>query len=167
MNAKPKATRRFDSRLIRKSRNQPRLQRTAWGFVTLAFWGFYFYLWAPLVTAISWLLGGHLAFLQLYEYKQSIDPFLVIALPIILVCTAVLLIAWAEYNRFRFAGKERRNPRQDVTREEMARDLGATPALAAELLTGKAVTLHMDDHARPVGLSHQGLAGAEPVARLA
>ncbi|RRU23535.1 poly-beta-1,6-N-acetyl-D-glucosamine biosynthesis protein PgaD [Stenotrophomonas sp. 278] len=167
MNTTPKSSRRFDSRLIRKSRNQPRLQRTAWGFVTLAFWGFYFYLWAPLVTAISWLLGGHLAWLQLYEYKQSIDPFLVIALPIMLVCSAVLLIAWAEYNRFRFAGKERRNPRQDVTREEMARELGASPALAAELLSGKAFTLHMDDHARPVGLSHQGLDGAEPVARLA
>ena len=167
MNTTPKSSRRFDSRLIRKSRNQPRLQRTAWGFVTLAFWGFYFYLWAPLVTAISWLLGGHLAWLQLYEYKQSIDPFLVIALPIMLVCSAVLLIAWAEYNRFRFAGKERRNPRQDVTREEMARDLGATPALAAELLAGKAVTLHMDDHARPVGLSQQALAEPEPVARLA
>lgn len=167
MNTTPKSSRRFDSRLIRKSRNQPRLQRTAWGFVTLAFWGFYFYLWAPLVTAISWLLGGHLAWLQLYEYKQSIDPFLVIALPIMLVCSAVLLIVWAEYNRFRFAGKERRNPRQDVTREEMARELGASPALAAELLSGKAVTLHMDDHARPVGLSHQGLDGAEPVARLA
>lgn len=166
MNAQ-RPSNRFDSRMIRKPHRQPRFQRTAWGFVTLAFWGFYFYLWAPLVTAISWLLGGHLAWLQLYEYKQSIDPFLVIALPIMLVCSAVLLIAWAEYNRFRFAGKERRNPRQDVTREEMARELGASPALAAELLSGKAVTLHMDDHARPVGLSHQGLDGAEPVARLA
>ncbi len=159
MNANaPKSNRRFDSRLIRKSRNQPRLQRTAWGFVTLAFWGFYFYLWAPLLTAISWLFGAKLAWLQLYEYKQSIDPFLVIALPVMLVCTAVLLIAWAEYNRFRFAGKERRNPRVDVTRDEMARDLGASPTLAAELLGGKSVTLHMDDLARPVGLSHQTLA---------
>jgi hypothetical protein len=38
---------RFDSRMIRKPHRQPRFQRTAWGFVTLAFWGFYFYLWAP------------------------------------------------------------------------------------------------------------------------
>ncbi|MGH8088817.1 MAG: poly-beta-1,6-N-acetyl-D-glucosamine biosynthesis protein PgaD, partial [Stenotrophomonas sp.] len=72
MNA-TKPTRRYDSRLIRKSRQQPRLQRTAWGFVTIAFWGFYFYLWAPLVTALSWFFGGKLAFLQLYEYKQSVD----------------------------------------------------------------------------------------------
>ena len=49
---------RFDSRMIRKPHRQPRFQRTAWGFVTLAFWGFYFYLWAPLVTLLSWLIGG-------------------------------------------------------------------------------------------------------------
>ncbi|WP_353101811.1 poly-beta-1,6-N-acetyl-D-glucosamine biosynthesis protein PgaD, partial [Stenotrophomonas lactitubi] len=47
--AASKPSNRFDSRLIQKPRQQPRLQRTAWGFVTLAFWGFYFYLWAPLV----------------------------------------------------------------------------------------------------------------------
>lgn len=155
-----KSNRRFDSRLIQKPLKQPRLQRTAWGFVTLAFWGFYFYLWAPLVTLISWLLGGRLAWLQLYEYKQTIDPFIVIALPVMLVCTAVLLIAWAEYNRMRFAGKERRAPHTDTSREEIARDLGASPALAAQLASGKAVTLHMDDNARPVGLSNQVLAAS-------
>jgi biofilm PGA synthesis protein PgaD len=156
MNA-AKPNRRYDSRLIRKTRQQPRLQRTAWGFVTIAFWGFYFYLWAPLITALSWLLGGRLAFLQLYEYKQKVDPFLVIALPVMLVCCSVLLIAWAEYNRMRFAGKERRTPRVDVSLEEIAHNLGASPALAAQLAAGKAVTLHMDDHARPVGLTEQKL----------
>lgn len=156
MNA-AKPNRRYDSRLIRKSRQQPRLQRTAWGFVTIAFWGFYFYLWAPLLTALSWLLGGRLAFLQLYEYKQKVDPFLVIALPVMLVCCSVLLIAWAEYNRMRFAGKERRTPRVDVSLEEIAHHLGATPTLAAQLSAGKSVTLHMDDMARPVGLTEQRL----------
>lgn len=154
-----KSTRRFDSRLIQKPRQQPRLQRTAWGFVTIAFWAFYFYLWAPLVTLVSWLLGGRLAWLQLYEYKQTVDPFVVIALPVMLVCCAVLLIAWAEYNRLRFTGKERRSPHEDVPHAEIARDLGASPALAAQLAEGKSVTLHMDDHARPVGITQQVLAG--------
>jgi biofilm PGA synthesis protein PgaD len=156
MNA-TKPTRRYDSRLIRKSRQQPRLQRTAWGFVTIAFWAFYFYLWAPLVTAVSWLLGGEMAFVQLYEYKQSVDPFIVIALPVMLVCCSALLIAWAEYNRLRFAGKDRRNPRVEVSLEEIAHNLGASPVLAAQLTHGKAVTLHMDDQARPVGLTEQTL----------
>ncbi|MGE6332124.1 poly-beta-1,6-N-acetyl-D-glucosamine biosynthesis protein PgaD [Stenotrophomonas sp. NPDC077659] len=148
---------RFDSRLIQKSRQQPRLQRTAWGFVTLAFWGFYFYLWAPLVTLVSWLLGGHLAYVQLYQRKQHVDPFVVIALPVILVACALLLIAWAEYNRFRFAGKERREPREDSSRHDIAHALGASDALAEQLMYAKAVTLHMDDNARPLGLTRQPL----------
>ncbi|WP_303636108.1 MULTISPECIES: poly-beta-1,6-N-acetyl-D-glucosamine biosynthesis protein PgaD [Stenotrophomonas] len=148
---------RFDSRLIQKPRKQPRLQRTAWGFVTLAFWGFYFYLWAPLVTLISWLLGGHLAWLQLYEHKQHLDPFVIIALPVILACCALLLIAWAEYNRLRFAGRERRCPREDATRAEIAQSLGASDHLAEDLFNAKAVTLHMDEHARPVGMTAQAL----------
>jgi len=152
-----KSTRRFDSRLIQKPRQQPRLQRTAWGFVTIAFWAFYFYLWAPLVTLISWLLGGRMAWAQLYEQKQTVDPFVVIALPVMLVCCSVLLIAWAEYNRMRFAGKDRRNARADVSLEEIAHNLGASPALAAQLSAGKSVTLHMDDMARPVGLTEQRL----------
>ena len=152
-----KPSNRFDSRLIQKPRQQPRLQRTAWGFVTLAFWGFYFYLWAPLVTLISWLLGGQMAFVQLYQHKQHLDPFVMIALPIILVCCALLLIAWAEYNRYRFAGKERRAPRVDSSRAEIAHSLGASDALADLLVNAKAVTLHMDDNARPVGLTRQPL----------
>lgn len=152
-----RAPRRFDSRLIQKPRQQPRLQRTAWGFVTIAFWAFYFYLWAPLVTLVSWLLGGRLAWLQLYEYKQSVDPFVVIALPVMLVCCSLLLIGWAEYNRLRFSGHDRREAHPDTTREEIAEDLGATPDVAALLATGKAVTLHMDDAARPVRVTMQVL----------
>jgi len=152
-----KSSNRFDSRLIQKSRQQPRLQRTAWGFVTLAFWGFYFYLWAPLVTLVSWLLGGHLAYVQLYQRKQHVDPFVMIALPVILVCCSLLLIAWAEYNRYRFGGKERRAPREDSSRADIAHALGATDALAEQLMNAKAVTLHMDDNARPVGMTRQPL----------
>lgn len=155
-----KSTRRFDSRLIQKPRRQPRLQRTAWGFVTIAFWAFYFYLWAPLVTLISWLLGGQMAWAQLYEQKQTIDPFVVIALPVMLLCCAALLIAWAEYNRMRFTGKERRLPHDDVTRAEIAHDLGASVAVAASLADGKSVTLHMDEDARPVRVTAGALAVA-------
>lgn len=152
-----KPSRRFDSRLIQKPRQQPRLQRTAWGFVTIAFWAFYFYLWAPVLTLLSWLIGGRLAWLQLYERKQQLDPFLIIALPVMLVGCAALLILWAEYNRYRFAGKERRAPRVDVALPEIAHNLGASEALALQLSSAKAVTLHMDDLARPVGLTEQNL----------
>ena len=80
-----------------------------------------------------------------------------IALPVILVCCSLLLIAWAEYNRYRFGGKERRAPREDSSREDIAHALVASDALAAQLMNAKAVTLHMDDNARPVGMTRPPL----------
>ena len=41
----------------------------------------------------------------------------------------------------------------------MAHDLGASAGVAALLADGKAVTLHMDDHARPVRVTAQVLTG--------
>ncbi|MFS2043989.1 poly-beta-1,6-N-acetyl-D-glucosamine biosynthesis protein PgaD, partial [Stenotrophomonas geniculata] len=109
MNAQ-RPSNRFDSRMIRKPHRQPRFQRTAWGFVTLAFWGFYFYLWAPLVTLLSWLIGGQMAWQQLYERKNQFDPYVLVALPLMLLCASVLLIGWAEYNRARIRRPPPRQP---------------------------------------------------------
>jgi len=94
---------------------------------------------------------------QLYQHSQHVDPFVMIALPVILVCCSLLLIAWAEYNRYRFGGRERRAPREDSSHEDIAHALGATDALAEQLMNAKAVTLHMDDNARPVGMTRQPL----------
>ena len=105
---------------IRKPHRQPRFQHTAWGFVTLAFWGFYFYLWAPLVTLLSWLIGGQLAWQQLYERQNQLDPYVLVALPLMLLCASVLLIGWAEYNRVRFQGRENRRAPALVERSEVA-----------------------------------------------
>lgn len=156
MNAK-RPSNRFDSRMIRRPHRQPRFQRTAWGFVTLAFWGFYFYLWAPLVTLFSWLIGGQMAWQQLYERQNQFDPFVLVALPLLLLGSAVLLIAWAEYNRARFRGHDRRLPRPRASLQEVAADLGASAGLAERLAGCKAVTLHMDDLARPVGVRREVL----------
>ena len=155
MNASSSRNGKFDSSLIRKPRQQPRLQRTLWGGVNLVFWAFLFYLWAPLLTLLSWLVGAHLAWQQLYEYQDEVDPFLLLAVPLILVCCSVLMIAWAEYNRMRFAGKERRSPIDPITVDQVALDLGATPELARELLGSKSMILHMDDSARPIGFTRQ------------
>lgn len=105
----------------------------------------------PGVLAFGW----QQAWLQLYERKQHLDPFVIIALPVILAGCALLLIAWAEYNRYRFAGRERRNPREDASRSEIARSLGASDQLAEQMFNAKAITLHMDEHARPLGMTAQ------------
>ncbi|WP_024888759.1 poly-beta-1,6-N-acetyl-D-glucosamine biosynthesis protein PgaD [Luteimonas huabeiensis] len=141
---------RYDSRLIHKPERQQIAHRTLWGVVTLAFWGFYLYLWVPLLTLLSWLFGARLAWLQLYRQEQQVDTFVLVALPLICAACAIALIAWAEYNRFRFADKERRAPQAAATLDEVAQGLGVDVELARRLSRARIATLAMDDRARPV-----------------
>ncbi|WP_149193348.1 poly-beta-1,6-N-acetyl-D-glucosamine biosynthesis protein PgaD [Luteimonas suaedae] len=147
---------KYDSRLIRRPHAQPRLRRTAWGFLTAAFWLFYLYLWAPLVTFVLWALGINTALHELYLRESHIDPFLLFVLPLVALACAALLIAWAEYNRFRFRGKDRRSAQSDVPRGEVAAALGADAATEGALCQIKVATLHMDDNARPLSLTPLG-----------
>lgn len=144
---------KFDSRLIRKPKQQPRLQRAAWGFVTLGFWMVYAYLWTPLATLVLWLLGVRTAFFQLYVREHTIEPFLLLTLPVLAFACALLLIAWAEYNRFRFGRTDRRSQPRSATLPEVADALGAPPAVARALATGKVIVLHMGEDASPQGFS--------------
>ncbi|WP_269790817.1 poly-beta-1,6-N-acetyl-D-glucosamine biosynthesis protein PgaD [Stenotrophomonas sp. Iso1] len=159
------ANARFDSSLIRKPRQQPRLHRTLWGAVNVAFWAFLMALCIPLLTLLSWLFGIRLAWRQLYEYQDQVDPFLLMAAPVILLCCALGLIGWAEYNRLRFSGSERRSAIAPIDIQQIARDLGASDALAKGLAGSKSVVLHMDEQARPVGFTRQQSMPKEDVAR--
>ncbi|KAF1719176.1 poly-beta-1,6-N-acetyl-D-glucosamine biosynthesis protein PgaD [Pseudoxanthomonas wuyuanensis] len=151
---------KYDSQLISKPYAQPRLQRTAWGFVTLGFWALYFYLWSPLATLVLWLLGIRTAFFELYTRQHQVEPFLLISLPIIAVLCALLLIGWAEYNRHRFGKSDRRGAQANVSLEEVAAGLGAAPAVAASLRDAKVTVLHMDDRAQPSAMTPSALAMA-------
>lgn len=148
---------KYDSRLIRKPYAQPRLKRAAWGFVTAAFWGLYIYLWLPLVTLILWLLGVRTAFFELYTRQHQVEPFLIIAIPAMAALCALVLIGWAEYNRWRFARQDRRSPQEDVGMDEVARCLGADQRLAQQLGQSKVTLLHMNEQAIPESMSTPAL----------
>jgi biofilm PGA synthesis protein PgaD len=148
---------KYDSRLIRKPYAQPRLKRAAWGFVTAAFWGLYIYLWLPLVTLILWLLGVRTAFFELYTRQHQVEPFLIVAIPVMAAICALALVGWAEYNRWRFASRDRRSPQEDVGVDEVAARLGASLALANQLGQSKVTLLHMNDRAIPVSMNRPAL----------
>lgn len=156
---------RFDSRLIQKRRAQPRLRRTAWGFVTAVFWGMYVYLWMPVITLVLWLLGIRNAYFELYLREHRVEPFLLIALPSMAVCATALLIVWAEYNRWRFAGKDRRGAPASASLDEIALALGANAELGAAINAGRVMVLNMDGHAVPRAVRNVALPGvsAAPV----
>lgn len=145
---------KYDSRLIRTPQAQAPLRRTVWGMVTAACWGFYVYLLMPLLTLLLWLCGIRIVRFELYQREHAVEPFLMMILPALALACALLLVTWAEYNRWRFAGrKERRSNQADAGRLEIALGLGASASLARSLAAAKSVILHMDDDARPQSLT--------------
>mgnify|MGYP002716990029 CR=1 FL=1 len=127
-------------------------RRAAMGAMTAAAWAVYAWLWAPLVTAIAWLVGVRAAWFQLYMRQSEIDFFVLASLPVIALVCGALLIGWAEYNRTRFAGADRRRRRADIDGDAVRVALGATQALAAKLRDGRIVQVSLDDDARPVAI---------------
>ena len=144
---------KFDSKVIYKPRSQPALQRGFFSVVTFAFWVAYAYLWLPLLTLFLWLLGVRTAVFELYLREHQVEPFLLISLPMLALASAVILIAWAEYNRWRFRDKDRRGAHANVGRQEIADAFGSSLEVAQSLSTSKVAVLRMDDAAKPIGVS--------------
>ncbi len=144
---------KYDSHVIYKPRSQPALQRGFFSVVTFAFWLAYAYLWLPLLTLFLWLLGVRTAVFELYLREHQVEPFLLISLPLLALASAVILIAWAEYNRWRFRDKDRRAAHPDIGRQEIARAFGSSQEVALSLSNSKVAVLRMDDSAAPVGVS--------------
>lgn len=144
---------KFDSSIIHKPRSQPALQRGFFSIVTLFFWVAYAYLWLPLVTLALWLLGFRTAVFELYLREHQVEPFLLVSLPLLALASAILLIAWAEYNRYRFRDKDRRSAHADVGRGDIAIAFGSSDEVAQALSTSKVAVLKMDDAASPTGIS--------------
>lgn len=152
---------KFDPRIISKPSAQPTLHRSFFGIITAAFWALYLYLWLPLLTLVLWLFGIRTTIFELYLREHQIDPFLILALPLIAIAATILLILWAEYNRWRFKDKERRSPQADITLDRVAAALHATPEIAAELNSGRISILHMDQE-RAFPLSVTAVAPTAP-----
>ena len=125
-------------------------KRFATGALTAAAWSVYAWLWVPLITAVAWFVGLRTAWQRLYLYENEIEPFLLLALPLIALVCGALLIGWAEYNRARFGNAERRKRRGDIDDNEVRIALGATITLAEKLRQGRIVQVALDDDARPV-----------------
>lgn len=145
-------TRIEDDRLIQNNRNLPFVRRTFWGIVTAGFWLVYVYLWLPLITLLMWYLGVRQAQLELYLRHNTFDPYLLVVLPLIALLTAIVLVIWAEYNRKRFGGDDRRSETPPVGHTAIVCDLGGSPEIAEILSQNRVCVLQMNDNAVPIGV---------------
>lgn len=141
-----------DRQLIHLPHRQHRAQRTIYGAMTLLAWVVYAYLWLPLLTLLLWVVGVRLSFLELYLRDQRLDAALLVTLPLLLLACAALMIGWAEYNRLRFRGYERRAPRGNVGDHEVASALYAPEELGTALVGARSALLAMDPKGRPIAV---------------
>lgn len=143
----------MDHRLIYLPQRQGRATRTLYGIATALAWAFYAYLWLPLTTLALWLMGIRSTYFEVYLLDEPLDPPAMLGhLPLIALGCAVLLIGWAEYNRRRFQGKERRLVQADVELDAVAEAMRATPALGIALFDAKRATLRMDHSGAPLDI---------------
>jgi len=91
----------------------PKLQSTGqkvlYGMLTLVFWMIWIYLWLPLITVAAWAFGVQrfVDFLLIEEGIEALTRVIEFYLVVVAVMCGALL-AWANYNRLRFTGHERR-----------------------------------------------------------
>lgn len=139
-------------KLISRPRLQPQVQRTLFSAITLLAWTIYLYFWAPLATLLLWLAGFRTSYLQLYLQRNAVNIELLLQLLGIAAFCALVLIGWAEYNRIRFQGFDRRARPADATLEEMALALRASLADAQHLQSARVATIMMADDATPIAV---------------
>jgi biofilm PGA synthesis protein PgaD len=148
---------KFDSRLIQRRDKVPKSERVFWGTLTALFWLAYLYLWLPLITLLMWILGFKGAVDELETSKGTIDPYVLVSLPLIALTSMVLLVAWSSYNRLRFQGRERRTATPVASIDMIANTLGVSDDVAGEMRGSKFMTLVMNDEARPTAVRHHML----------
>jgi biofilm PGA synthesis protein PgaD len=111
--------------LIERPDLQSPRQRTLYGALTLVFWGFWFYLWLPLLALLAWSLGVQ----QAFKYMVVLAGYQEVARLIGIYCLVILLlggglVAWAVYNIIRFRGVERRGVAAPISAAQYGRAFG-------------------------------------------
>lgn len=142
----------FDDLFIHRPQLQPGLGRHIHRWLTLLAWSAYLYLWLPIATLVLWWLGTRLGISELRRYPEFIDVELFWLLLEALGITLLLLVGWAEYNRFRFQGRDRRKHQPPVLPLATAQAMGVDALVAAGLQDARRVIVVTDQQAIPIAL---------------
>ncbi len=129
--------------------------RTLSHLLTSAAWAAYFWLIAPMLTTVAWALGARYAWVELTAPLLTGEGMPGLLLPILAGVGVGVLLLWAEFNRWRFTGVERRRTTDPVSDDIVAASLGAPLSLPHELRASfeklPVVVLQMNEEAEPTG----------------
>ncbi|NLD37584.1 MAG: poly-beta-1,6-N-acetyl-D-glucosamine biosynthesis protein PgaD [Desulfatiglans sp.] len=107
------------SLIIERPEKQSAAQRFGFGLLTIAFWGLFAYFIRPVLTLGAWVVGLW-RFQDVMIEAHGIEHLgrLLLLYGVIILCMALVLIAWSFYNLFRYGHNEKRiNQPQPVTVE--------------------------------------------------
>lgn len=127
--------------IINRPHRQQPLQRGLFAIVTIVAWTLWISLWLPVITFFAWLFGLGDAYKQLglmHPLHAANDLSMVLSIAV--VC-ALLMGSWSQYNRLRFAGKQRRRGNRPLDIEEMAPALSASVETARQLRKSQRSTI--------------------------
>ena len=129
--------------VISRPTQVPRVRRSLFGAITFVAWSVFLWLLAPLLTLVIWALGLRTAYDTTFGRFGAFDPVLAAVIFAASTLAAGTLLLWAEVQRRRFTGVERRHRAPDATAEEMAEVLNCDLVTAERLRTGDVVRLTM------------------------
>jgi len=137
------------------------------------------YLLDGLLTAIGWLLlffllaAGVMGVLH-GDMRGPDAPFLpaqlldsvttILGYLLSLVVSAALLIGWAKYNQYRFAGKDRRKPPLPLTAERLCTSFAVSAARLKQAQHAQAMVIDHDEQGAVVDLGVLDLSVVQPAA---
>jgi biofilm PGA synthesis protein PgaD len=133
----------------------PGASRTVHGVLTLIAWVLYAYLWLPLLTVIAWVLGIRTSYIEVYMRNNHVDNQIFIVIGVLALTATLLLVGWAEWNRHKFGGTDRRATPSHVDVNDVAESLFAPMDISHRLSRAKSVTLSMGEDARRVGIHRE------------
>jgi len=112
------------------------------GILTIIFWGLWFYLWLPLISALAWLFGFHMLYSYIVElgglegFLKQLDVFC----SGIVVSSAVLIL-WSFYNLKRYGAYNRRTIALQTNDEALMKRFSLTKDQLIHMRKAKRVTV--------------------------
>lgn len=150
---------RAQDAVISRPDGVPRVRRSVFAALTAVAWSGFVWLLAPLLTLALWAAGAVTLYDEAVSRFGDVQVTVLAGVVGAAVVLALVLLGWAEVQRHRFAGVERRRRPDDVEPAEVAAALGADDGVSAVLRGGRVVVIDVDHAGRPVRAE---TAGARP-----
>ncbi len=116
------------------------------GVLTILFWGFWFYLWLPLVSLMAWIFGFKFLYRQMIElggFAGFIQQLNIFSSGIALVSGAIAI--WSFYNYKRYGSYNRRNKLLKTNTEQLAATLNVSTKRLSEIQQAKRIVFSFTD----------------------